>query len=346
MSKVLNPVGVPAPVVTATQERRLFTQIYSGVAQTIRTYSPDFTRSCYTKLMLRLSGQLSKTESVAGTLAGEGPLTLLKGIRILGDGDLIKEIDAAHLRILAHDVLRGQDTDLVNVTLGTDVSEAFSARLEIDFQSLRLNNPDVSWWDASRYKQIVFECDWGDRSDMVSGGTYTGVSFAATQLEVYGQEVLNPVVHQQSFMTNKYQQKVFSVSSIAQTAGSFQLPVGEVIRGILLSQYTLAPKTPISTLVISTGAIVIRLVGPQGVYRKIETTWSELQQRNRAKYQFTMPTGYAFIDFCEGGDIQTALRADGAGVTAVEMLVDTASVASAFLQATLCTFKRGVPPIR
>ncbi len=334
--------GVPAPVVLTPQQRKLFTQTYGGVAATLRTYSPDFTRSLYTKLILRLSGTLSKTESVAGTLAGEGPLTLLKAIRILGDGDLIKEIAGAELRVLAHIAMRGVDTELTNVTLGTDVSEAFAARLEIDFQSLRTNAPGVSWWDASRYNQIAFECDWGAVTDLIAAGTYTGVSFGTTTLEVWGEEILSPVARQNTYLVSKYQQKVFSISSIAQNLMPLQLPVGEVIRGILLSQYTLSPRTPISTLLTATANVVIRITGPQGSYRKIETTWGELQQRNKAKYQVAMPTGYAFIDLSESGDIGQALRADGAGVTAVELLVDTASVASAFLQATLMTYKPGL----
>jgi len=334
--------GIPAPVVQTPQQRKLFTQVYNGVAQTIRTFSPDFTRSLYTKLILRLSGSLSKTESSAGTLAGEGPLVLLRAIRILGDGDLIKEIDGPHLRILSHDILRGQDTDLTNVTLGTDSAEVFSARLEIDFQSLRTNFPHASWWDASRYNQITFEVDWGAVTDMIAGGTYTGVSFGTTTLDVYGEEILTPVARQATYLVSKYTQKVVAISSVAQTGYLIQLPVGEVIRGILLSQYTLAPKIPIATLVIAGANIVIRITGPAGSYRKIETTWAELQQRNRAKYQFTMPTGYAFIDLSESGDISQALRADGASVTAVELLVDVASVASAFLQVTMLTYKPGL----
>lgn len=340
--------NVPAPVIITPQQRKMFQQVYGGVAQTIRTYSPDYTRSCQSKLMLRLSGTLNKTESAPGTLVPESPLTLLKNIRILGDGDLIKEISGPELRIHSHPVLRGQDTDIVNVTLGTDAGEAFSARLELDFQSLRMNDPSVSWTDFSRYKQVTFEVDWGAMTDMVAGGTYTGVSFGTTILEVYVEEILNPAATQKPFLLNKYSQKQFSISSIAQLAMPLQLPVGEVIARILLSQYQAgaAGRVMLSTLLTATAAIVIRITGPQGQYRKLETTWGELQQRNRAKYQFTMPTGYAEIDFCENGDLSQALRADGGGVTAVEILVDTASVAGAFLQATLQTYKPGLPVVK
>jgi len=335
-------VGVPAPVVLTPQQRKLFTQNYVGNSTTIRTYSPDFTRSLFTKLIFRLAGTLSKTESVAGTLPGEGPLPLIKAIRILGDGDLIKEIAGAELRILSHFVLRGVDTDVVNVTLGTDVAEVFSARLELDFQALRTQQPGASWWDASRYNQISCEVDWGSSTDLTGGGTYTGVTLAAT-LDVYGEEILNPVARQNLYLVNKYQQKVFSINAVAQALYPMQLPVGEAVRGILLSQYTAGPpRIPISTLVIAGANIVIRITGPQGSYRKIETTWAELQQRNKATSQLAMPTGYAFIDLAEKGDIGEALRADSPGVTAVELLVDVASVANAFLQATLMTFKPGL----
>lgn len=335
-------VGIPAPVVLTPQQRKLFTQVYNGTAGTQRTYSPDFTRSLYTKLIFRLSGTLSKTESVAGSLPGEGPLPFIKGIRILGDGDLIKEIAATELRVLSHFVFRGVDTDLVNITLGTDVAEVFSARLELDFQALRTVQPGASWWDASRYNQISCEIDWGSSADLTGGGTYTGVTLLA-QMDVFGEEILNPVARQNLYLVQKYQQKVFSVNAVALLANPFQLPVGESIRGILLSEYTVGPpRAPISTLVIAGAAIVIRITGPQGSYRKIETTWSELQQRNKATSQVAMPTGYAFIDLAEKGDIGEALRADSPGVTAVELLVDVASVANAFLQATLVTFKPGL----
>lgn len=317
-------------------ERKLFTSNFAANT-TDRKYSPDFPRSLYSKLILRLSGTLTKTEACAGTLASEGPLNLIRGLRIVADGEIIKDISATHLRVLSHHIMRGQDTNLTNVTLGSDAAEAFSARLELDFQSLRTKIPELCWFPAHRYGQISFEVDWGAYTDLVSGGAYSSVSFPTNPtLEVWGEEILDPVKQDAQYLIQKYSQKIFSVSSSAQTAAQFQLPVGEVYRGILISQYTRTPDTPLATLVTATGNIVIRA---NGSFRKVETNWTELRQRNQARYGIAMPTGYAFIDFMEDGDFARAFRADGGGVTQVDALVDTASVANAFLQFTSVTFK-------
>ena len=328
--------GVPNAILGTNQERRLFTANFASNT-TSRTYSPDFPRSLYSKLMLRLSGTLSKTEACAGTLAGEGPLNLIRGVRIIADGEIIKEISATHLRVLSHHIYRGLDTNLTNVTLGTDAAEAFSARLELDFQVPRSKTPELGYFPAHRYDQISFEVDWGGFTELVAGGAYTGVSFPTNPtLEVFGEEILDPKMRSARFLIHKYAQKIFSVSSSAQTAAQFQLPVGEVYRGILISQYTRTPDTPLATLVTATGNIVIRA---NGAFRKLETNWTELRQRNQARYGIAMPTGYAFVDFMEDGDFGRAFRADSGGVTAFDALVDTASVASAFLQFTPVTLK-------
>jgi hypothetical protein len=130
---------------------------------------------------------------------------------------------------------------------------------------------------------------------------------------------------------------LYSVNSQAQTGGVFQLPVGEVIRGILISQYTNSPRLPITSLVTDNMNIVLRANGNN---RKYETTWIEQGQRNQADYGVAMPAGYVFVDFMDpdnGGLFETAF--DTAQLGTLEALIDTASVASAFLQFTLITFK-------
>jgi len=336
-------LGTPDAILSTPQERLLYTVPYVN-GGTARAYSPDIPRSLYPYWTLRLGGTLSKTEACAGTLVGEGPLTLMTGLRVLADGELIKEIDPTHLRVLSHHINRGIDTNLTNITLGTDAAEAFSARLGLDFRTLRSEKPDATFFPAGRYGQLQLEVDWTAQTattvpGLISGGTYSAVSFpTAPTLQVWGKEILDPARLVQRYWIQKYSQKVFSVSSTAQTAGSFGLPTGEVIRGILVSQYTNSPRVPIATLVAATGNIQIRA---NGTYYKYQTTWTELINKNQADYGIALPTGYAFIDFMDpdnGGLYESAFRADS-GISTLEALVDTASVASAFLQFSLVTFK-------
>lgn len=340
LSRVL---GTPGAILQTPQDRMLYSVPYVN-GNTARVYSPDIPRSTYPQWSLRLAGTFSKTEVCAGTLLTEGPLPLISGMRVKVDGDVVKEIDPMHLRVLSHHIYRGLDTNLTNITLGTDAAEAFAARVLLDFKTLRSENPNATLFPADRYGQLDVEVDWGAMAatstpSLVSGGAYTGMSFPTPPtLQIWGTEILNPAQRAQNFWLQKYMQKIFSVNAVAQSAGVFQLPVGEVIRGILVSQYTNSPRIPISTLVASTGNIQIRA---NGSYYKYQTTWGELIQRNQADYGIALPTGYAFIDFMNpdnGGLYEAAFRADS-GVSILEALVDTVSVASAFLQFTMVTFK-------
>lgn len=326
-----------------TPSERLINTIPYTSGTTVRVYSPDIPRSLWAGWSLLLAGTLSKTEVGAGTLA-ENCLALVKGFRVLLDGDVIKDIDLTHLRVLAHHVFRGLDTDITDVTLGTDVAEAFAGRVALDFRIPRSEMPNLGFLPAARYKQLAVEVDWGASTDLVSGGTYTGVSFpTAPTLQIYGRDVVEMAERMAKKLIHKYSQKQFGVNAAAETAKVCSLPYGEVYRGILISQYTNSPRLPISTLVTATGNIVVRVVGAGGTRRVVETTWSELTKKNKADYGIAMPTGYAFIDFQsndDGGKFSDCLRTDkGSGVQAVEVLVDVASVANAFLQFTSVTYK-------
>jgi hypothetical protein len=335
-------LGTPDALLNTPQDRLLFTVPYQS-GTTVRTYNPDIPKSLYSHWILRLAGQYTKTEGAAGTLATEGPLPLISGFRVNVDGEAVKEIDLTHLRVISHHIYRGADTNLTNVTLGSDTAEDFSARVALDFRTLRSERPDATYFPANRYNQLSVEVDWASISAagcpaLIGGGTYTVASFAtAPTLQIWGKEILNPGKQAKPYWLQRYSQKVFSVSSQAQTAGVFQLPVGEVIRGILISQYTNSPRLPISTLVTANANIVLRANGNN---RKYETTWVEQTQRNQADYGVALPTGYVFLDFMDadnGGLYETAF--DTGQIQSLEALVDTASVASAFLQFTLVTFK-------
>ena len=328
-------IGIPAPVLQSSQHRKIFTSTFTANT-TDRIYSPTFPRSNFRSLTCYLSGTLTKTESVAGTLA-ENCLSLIRSIRIKLDGDVIKEFEPTMQRVYAHYIGRGQDSNLTMITTGTDTAEAFSARFSIDFQLPKSRAPEGTLLPGDRYGELSFEVDWGAYTDLITG-TYTSVSFATTPtLEVWAEEILDPAIRAGRFLIHKQFVKTFAISSTAQTAAAYTLPVGETYRGILIKQLTRTPDVPISTLLASTGNIVVRL---NGSFRKIETTWRELTQRNQAASGIALPTGYSFIDFMEDGDYRKALRTgDEVGVSSLELLVDTASVASAFMQVMPVTLK-------
>src|SRR5207247_2827744 len=94
-------LGTPDAVLSTPQERKIFSLPYAN-GDTVRASSPDLPRSVYPYWIFRLSGALSKTEGCAGTLVDESPFTLIRGLRLYQDSELIKDIDLAHLRVLSH----------------------------------------------------------------------------------------------------------------------------------------------------------------------------------------------------------------------------------------------------
>lgn len=336
-------LGTPDAVLSTPQDRLLYTVPYQN-GGTYRVFSPDIPRSLFPYWTLRLSGNVTKTEGGAGTLVPEGPLTLVKGFRLTLDGELVKDIDLPHLRVISQHIYRGVDTSLTNISLGNDTAEAFSARVPLDFRTLRSENPTSTFLPADRYGQLAVEVDWGTQTsstlpELLNGGTYSSVSFStAPTLQIWGKEILDPGKRAANYWLQRYSQKIVSVSSLAQTQAAYQLPIGEIIRGILVSQYTNSPRIPIATLLPATANIKLRA---NGTYTKYETTWQEQTEKNLADYGIAMPTGYAFIDFMDpdnGGLYDSAFRTDK-GISVLEALMDTASIASAFLQFTLVTFK-------
>lgn len=316
-------MGTPAPILQTVQSRKLFTSTMVA-SSTDRWVSPDFPRSLYSHLILQLNGTLTKTESSAGTLS-ENALSLIRSIRIKADGDIIKEFEPTMMRVFSHHICRGQDTDLTNVTLGSDTAEAFAARLIVDFQSARTRLPEASFFPGDRYGELGFEIDWGTSTDLVGGGTYTAVSFPTTPtLQVWGNEIINPVDRVRRYLLQRNFTKSFTRSSVAMTADSFTLPVGEVYRGVLLKQMTRNPDLASTTVIASTANIVVRV---NGSFRKIETTWAELTARNKSQYGIALPSGYVYIDFMDAGDFNTALRTgDPVGVSSFDILADVSSV--------------------
>lgn len=333
-------------ILETPQQRKLLTIDYpSGTSGgPARKTSPDFPRGLYSKLIFVLAGNLTKTEVCAGTLA-DNAFSLIRAIRIIGDGEVIKEFEPRQMRVYSHHICRGQDTDATMVTLGSDTAERFEARLEVDFQFLRTRIPWLGWFPAFRYNQISVEVDWGGYTELVAGGNYTSVSFStAPSLEVWGEEIQGPDAWAfKDYILHKVQQRIASVSSVANNAGSeavYQLPIGEVYRGILVHQFKRSPDLANSSLLrgesgTTYDTVIVRV---NGTIRRIETNWYELRRRNKAKYGVALPSGYAFIDFAEDGDLQKVLRAD-AGIQSVEFLASNASVASAFLGLTLFTMK-------
>lgn len=331
-------------VLETPQQRKLFTLDVSA-AGTVRKYSPDFPRSLYTKLIFVLAGNLTKTESSAGTLA-DNALSLLRNIRILADGETIKEFEPRQMRVYSHHVCRGQDTDATMITLGNDTAERFEARLEMDFQFLRTRAAYLGWFPAFRYNQIGIEVDVGDYTALVGGGTYTSVSYStAPTLEVWAEEVQSPKAYAfNGYLVHKVQQRIYGLSSIANSAGSEQvneLPIGEVYRGILVHQFTRTPDLAINSLLRGESGTTYDnlIVRVNGTFRRVETNWYEIRRRNKARYGVAMPSGYAFIDFVEDGDLLKMLRAD-AGISSIQFMQSNASVASAFLGLTLFTIKK------
>lgn len=326
MSRYVGPLQTP-------QLRKIFTVPFTANT-TERVYSPDIPRQLISKLVFRLAGTLTKTQACAGTLS-DTVFSLIRGIRFKADGEVIKDIAPTRLRTLSHHIFRGQDTNSTHITLGSDTAEAFSGRLEMDFQSPLMSSARASYFPGHRYDQLEIEVDWADYTQLVYGGVYSAVSYpTAPTLEIWAEIITDPSMRNLEFLLHKYTQKIFSVNAVAQTAAPFQLPVGEAYRGILISQFKYNPDLMQTSLVASTANVQIRV---DGTHFPFQMTWAEIIQRNQAHYGIALPNGDAFIDFCEDGDFRRALRTSRD--MTLEALVDTSSLASAFLQFTPITYK-------
>lgn len=331
-------------VLETPQQRKLFTLDCSN-AGTVRKVSPDFPRSLYSKLIFYLYGNLTKTQSAGGTLA-DNALSMLKAIRILADGETIKEFEPRQMRIYSHFIGRGIDTDLTMITAGTQTAERFEARFELDFQFLGTRGPWMGWFPAFRYNQITMEVDVGDYTSLVAGGTYTGVSWSTNPtLEVWGEEIQSPKAYAYTgYLVHKVQQRIYALNAVANNQGSeaiYELPIGEVYRGIQIHQFTRTPDLAVNTLLRGESGTTYDnlIVRVNGTFRRVETNWYELRRRNKARYGVALPSGYAFIDFVEDGDLLKMLRAD-AGINSIQFMASNASVANAYLGLTLFTIKK------
>ena len=282
---------------------------------------------------------------MAGGLA-DNALSLLRSIRILADGETIKEFEPRQMRVYSHFVGRGVDTDMTMITLGTDTAERFEARLELDFQFLRTRAPFLGWFPAFRYNQIGIEVDVGDFTSLVAGGTYTSVSYStAPTVEVWGEEIQSPKAYNfTGYLLHKCQQRIYALNGTANAAGSeavYELPIGEVYRGLLIHQFLRTPDLANNSLLRGESGTTYDnlIVRVNGTFRRVETNWYELRRRNKARYGVALPPGYAFIDFVEDGDLMKVLRGD-AGISSVQFMASNASIANAFLGVTLFTMKK------
>src|SRR5439155_18359160 len=117
----------------------------------------------------------------------------------------------------------------------------------------------------------------------------SAVSFSTSPtLDIFAKEILDPAKRGARYWTQRYSKKIFSVNAIAQNEMPFQLPVGEVIRGLLISQYTDNPRTPIDSLIVPSGRVEIRA---NGTSTKVKTTWKEIVDKNTADYDVALPKG-------------------------------------------------------
>jgi hypothetical protein len=182
--------------------------------------------------------------------------------------------------------------------------------LLLDFEFPHSSDPRRTYLNAAADLQTLsIIVDWGDLGDLLTDVGEAG-TVTLCQLQVSGRELTDP-----SAKSYKYGVNTFSYQEKAVVAAAnnfeFDLKRGNLLRGILIKQYTqLAPATfhtPVDTIINATRFNLNRDT-------KLEfQDWATLQGQNLLDYHMNslpfpiglpgpIPVGYAFIDFMEDGN--------------------------------------------
>lgn len=245
----------------------------------------------YQKLLLYLTASITVAAGGATAFA-EGAWKLIKNISIVGNGkDVIWYIDGAALARYGH-LFRGV-VSASAVPNAEGAAQAMNSFMILDFAMLRSIKPIDTILNAFAYSTLELRITWGSKSDMYSANT-ANVTINSAKLNL---ETLESIGNQGGMIA-----KVFTLEKeVTATSSDFSLsiPVRNAYRGFLIrAEVDGNPSDAvINSLKIASGADTF-----------VFTDWAVLRNDNKLDFDLeTMPTGYAFVDFCPDGYLSEAL---------------------------------------
>ena len=151
---------------------------------------------------------------------------------------------------------------------------------------------------------LQLEVTFGDISDLIAGGTYTGVAFGGV-VEVFGEEIMDVV----GDFADKELSTIEKPVTAAQTDFTVDLPVGDLYRRLYIKCTRLTNDVDLVDDIIN--RIQVKSDGFFVHFDRI--SWRQIRDANKQQYSLeTLPAGYAVIDFCEDGDPKGLIDTHGA----------------------------------
>lgn len=249
----------------------------------------------YQKILLRLTGDISIV-TAAATAYTEAAWKLIKRLEIVGNGkDVIWYIDGPALARYGH-LFRGV-VSASAVPTAVAANQAMNSFMVLDFAMLRSIKPIDTLLNAFQYSTLELRITWGAKSDMYSANA-ANVTINSGTLKLQSLESIGNAGGMIA--------KVFTIEKeVTATSTDFQLtiPVRNAYRGFLIrAEVDGNPNdSVINSLEIKSGADTF-----------VQTDWNVLRDDNKLDMDLeTMPTGYAFIDFCPDGYLSEALATQG-----------------------------------
>lgn len=143
-------------------------------------------------LVLRLTGTLTIGTAAAVGVQEEAPLTLIKKIELVADGNkTFATADAQMLFRLAH-TLHEKQAELTapGATVG---AHAFAATIVLDQQALHFISPPDSYFDTRLWERTEVRVQWGAATDLVDPAPTTVLTLSNVQVDVIAEQTAEGV---------------------------------------------------------------------------------------------------------------------------------------------------------
>lgn len=299
----------------------------------------------YEYFILRLSGTLTISGgTIDGAGVDENPRTLIKAVQVVVTGltgDTFIDIPLTDLVILTHYIgrrpaLDPSESPIVSGAVGV---YTFAGEYYLPFSLEDMANPYRGFFASNRYAQVRLRLQFGSTADLITGGDRT-LAITACNVDVWGREYSFDQRYETAndlLLHQRVNVKQQSINAVAQTNFDLEIPrTASYLRGILLTQYTDIPETPISSLISAEQQVSLIL---NDTDRKFEYTWAQLQRQNRERYargSVAWPVSRVFIDLAPNGDFSTLMNM--LNFQKMVVRIDNNSVASAFVRMTLLKY--------
>jgi len=269
----------------------------------------------YEKLVLELNGNVIVSGGTANaTVSADAPESIVKRIQIIltgTSGDAFIDIPLTELRYLTHFITRAPGLDNERsapvASVGTN---PFSARVVLPFmlEDMEREAKYRGFWASNRFTGVRFKVTWGTIANLMTGGDRTNtVDPATTSLQLWGKEYSRDSRFAQATDLLLWQRttKDFYINNIAQSDFDMEIQrTASWLKGIMIRQMTIVAgvETALAdTLIRPTDKVTLMFDDSD---KKFEFTWSYLKFRNREEQRISLPTGTAWIDLSEHGDMQ------------------------------------------